>query len=256
MLKRLRELAGGLKKDSSRGSVRLELMEHGFRMLRTGELEPIASIRWDQVLAIRAYKLDLITTDCVCLAFQIAEDTWWEINEEDEGFDAVREQMGKRFPGIPAMWFMDLACPAFIANPTVLYPQYEKLYQEPETASPVGRTWSDVLSRGDLVAALAGVVAFLLLWGTGHPGLLVLAALSAGATITAAAAVRKQYDVHDPPAMLLKLLQKQPDGLREAIDFICRRAYARVVPRRIRAALIVLRLCIAMLLIGGLFIRL
>ncbi|GMU25012.1 MAG: hypothetical protein AMXMBFR13_50830 [Phycisphaerae bacterium] len=255
MLKRLTDIVGRLKKVDSHAAVRLELTEDGFRVLRAGEVEPIASICWAEVLAIRTYKLDLLATDCVCLAFQTARDTWWEILEDDEGFNAVREQMERAFPGIPTMWFMDLTCAAFSASPTVLYPQYEELYQEQENPSSVGRTWGDVLSRGDLLAGTAGLAAFLLLLGTGHPVWLVLAALSAGGTVTVAAAVRKHYDVHDPPAMLLRVLQKQPDALREAINFICRRAYARVVPRRIRAALVVLRLCNGLLLIGGLLVH-
>lgn len=44
------------------------------------------SFRWDDVAAAKVFKRDLFSVDCICLAFQKTDGTWFEINEECKGW--------------------------------------------------------------------------------------------------------------------------------------------------------------------------
>ena len=50
----------------------------------------VTSIRWAEVARIRTFKVDLLTTDCVCLVFEFGNDKPSVlISEEWNGFDEL-----------------------------------------------------------------------------------------------------------------------------------------------------------------------
>ena len=103
--------------------VALELTDDGFQLVDQLSDEPAWTLRWSDVRAIRTYKRDLWTTDMICVAFQLADRKWFDINEEVEGFREVRAQMEARFPAISEDWFGEVTNPAFETNDTLLYRQ-------------------------------------------------------------------------------------------------------------------------------------
>ena len=101
----------------------LELTEDGFQVVDRLSDEPGRAVRWSDVRAIRTYKRDLWTTDMICLAFQLPNRLWMEINEEAEGFRAITTQMEATFPTMSGEWFGIVMKPAFAPNDTLLYRQ-------------------------------------------------------------------------------------------------------------------------------------
>ena len=135
----------------ARATARLELTDDGFVLLQEGQSEPCMSLNWSDIRSIRTYKFDAFSYDVICLAFQVAENPWLEICEDDQGFDAVRQEMERRFPDIPRTWLWDVAVPAFAPNHTVLYPfdqeQYSRQLAERQAAARAVKP--DLLSRWD-----------------------------------------------------------------------------------------------------------
>lgn len=186
--------------------LRLVLNDEGFNLVGGGLEEPIQSVVWGDVQSIRTYKHDLMTTDAICLAFKVGEDSWVEITEEIEGFNAVREAMHTRFPEIPVTWGMDVSVPAFEPNNTQLYPYDEESYQrqlaERKTARKADQP--DWLSIGDCASVICGVVASAQFYKTGHPLLMVAAVTCVVLTITGGIGIRRIYDVHFFPWWFVK----------------------------------------------------
>ena len=102
-------------------SVRCGLTPHGFFVssIDSGDLR--ATVRWDDVKAVRAFKRDLFAHDMICVAFQLPDKTWLEIWEESEGFVPIIEKMAQTLPGIPEEWQSDIMVPPFVTMDTLLY---------------------------------------------------------------------------------------------------------------------------------------
>jgi hypothetical protein len=96
----------------------------GFKVCARGSASPEASMRWDEVICVRTYKLDLFTVDCICLLFERAGAAPVQVSEEWEGFVELMERMRERFPSIPSDWYMKVMQPAFERNETVLYERF------------------------------------------------------------------------------------------------------------------------------------
>lgn len=96
-------------------------MDAGFDVLNPdGSLA--ASVLWDDVTRIQAYKRDLFTTDCICLLFECGSDQpAVELSEEWQGFSDLLGMLERRFPTIPPSWYVDIMTPAFEARRTVLF---------------------------------------------------------------------------------------------------------------------------------------
>jgi hypothetical protein len=77
-------------------------------------------VMWSDVTEIRAYKIDLVTTDELRLVFALGPDDWLEISEEQAGFEQVSLAMTSRFPSA-AGWRSRVLKPAFATNETVIY---------------------------------------------------------------------------------------------------------------------------------------
>jgi hypothetical protein len=71
----------------------------------------VHGVPWEAIRRITAYKLDLLTTDCVCLALA-TDEIVLEFHEEMPGWADLVSAVEARFPGIPSTWQMDVAFPA------------------------------------------------------------------------------------------------------------------------------------------------
>jgi hypothetical protein len=92
----------------------------GFSLYR-GDRE-VFSVSWEDVREIVAFKRDLITADCVCLAFRTSdEDVYFEVNEEIDGFVLLTDEMMSHFPNIHHDWFGSVPQPPFATNWTRLH---------------------------------------------------------------------------------------------------------------------------------------
>jgi hypothetical protein len=78
---------------------------------------------WKSIRKLTAFKRDLLTTDCVCLAFELNTDTFLELNEEMRGWIELCEALPSFLPGTPPWekWFMEITTPAFEPCVTELY---------------------------------------------------------------------------------------------------------------------------------------
>ena len=75
---------------------------------------------WDDIIEIRAYKLDFLTTDEVRFSLSLRDGTVFEMSEEQPGFAAFIEALKARFPTVQG-WESRVIKPAFATNMTVLY---------------------------------------------------------------------------------------------------------------------------------------
>src|SRR5258708_13638937 len=97
----------------------IRLLANGFAVDRDGV--ELFRVLWHEVLEIVAFKRDLITTDCVCLAFRPCEgDLYCEVNEEISGFAQLINELPNRFDGILPDWFISCTQPPFPPNYTRL----------------------------------------------------------------------------------------------------------------------------------------
>jgi hypothetical protein len=79
-------------------------------------------VRWSEVEAIYAFKVDAFTIDHLCLGFERAGEKGLVVTDEDtpgwkELNDALAGQFGVHFEA----WFESVAVPAFVENRTRLW---------------------------------------------------------------------------------------------------------------------------------------
>jgi hypothetical protein len=90
---------------------------------RSSTPAPLHSIAWSDIVRVVAFKLDLLTVDCICLEIATADGTTTEVNEEMEGWEALTDALPKHLPG-GKVWFecfSEVAFPAFATNETVIF---------------------------------------------------------------------------------------------------------------------------------------
>jgi hypothetical protein len=98
------------------------MVEGGFDVVQPGDRRLIAQVRWANVARVDTYKLDLITTDCVCLRFELLDGSnAVQVSEEWVGFERMRAAMALAFPSVPADWYSAAVKPAFERNQRALY---------------------------------------------------------------------------------------------------------------------------------------
>ena len=91
--------------------------EDGFEYLfKDGPIK----IKWSDISSLTGYKIDLFTTDEICL------DIVWQgyqmtITEETPGWYQFVERTKAIFPDIPKDWDINIIHPAFAENRTVIY---------------------------------------------------------------------------------------------------------------------------------------
>lgn len=78
-------------------------------------------VDWPRVASIKAFKLDLITSDLICFAVEVdGKDHCLQLSEEWPGFKALADEFESRF-AFPDDWWNSVAHPAFKTNETLLY---------------------------------------------------------------------------------------------------------------------------------------
>ncbi len=94
----------------------------GFTVLDTSTATPIVSVAWVDVVSITTYKIDLLTTDCILLLFELAPGQGpVQISEEWPGFTEFMPAMQNAFPSIPEDWYGVVMKPAFEPNRRELF---------------------------------------------------------------------------------------------------------------------------------------
>jgi hypothetical protein len=96
------------------------LNEHGFGV-ESATQEQLAELIWTKVTKITAFKLDLFSTDLVCIEFEQENDAPVRTNEEMTGYDALKKTLPLRFAGLNIEWEKSVVLPAFATNLTVLW---------------------------------------------------------------------------------------------------------------------------------------
>ena len=86
----------------------------------------IATIRWDEIEEICAYKADKLTVDEVCIGFR-TQSRWYEIGEFHPEFQAVVSVMHRHLNAFPNGWYEEVELPPFATN-------YRTLWQRQESA--------------------------------------------------------------------------------------------------------------------------
>jgi hypothetical protein len=115
---RIRTLLSG----PSKRDPRIGLVDGGLDVFSSETGHVVASVRWQNVLRVHTYKVDLATTDCICLTFEFNNGMApVRVSEEWVGFAELFEPLAAAFPTIPPEWYADVMTPAFKANHRVLY---------------------------------------------------------------------------------------------------------------------------------------
>ena len=100
----------------------IRIKDEGFEVVEARSEAVIASVKWVEVARIQAYKLDLVTTDCICLLFEFTTPSApLEVSEEWIGFNEIFSPLTQHFPVIPESWYEDIMTPAFETKRTVLF---------------------------------------------------------------------------------------------------------------------------------------
>jgi hypothetical protein len=106
----------------SRPDPEIRVTEDGFNLLSTADGKTIATVKWVEVSRIQTWKIDLLTTDCICLLFQFHSGRApVQVSEEWSGFGELFEPLATSFPSIPSSWYVDVMSPAFETKQTVLF---------------------------------------------------------------------------------------------------------------------------------------
>jgi len=102
----------------------ISLQSKGFsiRVLSESSESPI-DVDWDSVVEATAFMRDLFSTDRVCIAFRLVDDSEVEAHEEMKGWTELCEALPTSLPGAPPWteWFMEITTPAFELNPRPLF---------------------------------------------------------------------------------------------------------------------------------------
>ena len=105
----------------------LSMTEQGFELKRYElrgtviQLKTCWSVDWADVVMVMAFKRDLFTYDLICLAMDLTDGTWVEVDEEMEGFKELQETLPRVLRGLDADWWGKVAFPAFATNATTIW---------------------------------------------------------------------------------------------------------------------------------------
>ena len=102
----------------------IALGSNGFKVTPlAASSESSISLEWDSVVQAMAYKRDLFSTDQVCIAFRLNDESEIEVHEEMKGWTELCDALPNHLPGAPPWtdWFMKITTPAFELNTTPLF---------------------------------------------------------------------------------------------------------------------------------------
>ena len=78
-------------------------------------------INWSDIQSIFAYKVDLMTTDQICIDVFCDYQISFRVTEETPGWFVFIERLKEQFPTIEEDWNINVAHPAFETNLTLIY---------------------------------------------------------------------------------------------------------------------------------------
>jgi hypothetical protein len=93
--------------------------DNGVKFLSRGV--EVAGFFWDRVQRIVTYKDDLMTTDLICLEFEVGDGLVYLAHEEAPGFEHLCIEMVRAIPTIDPNWIVTVMQPAFARNLRVLH---------------------------------------------------------------------------------------------------------------------------------------
>jgi hypothetical protein len=84
-----------------------------------------ARVRWDEIIEVRAFKMDLISRDLVCLSISAGKggvaSRSIQLHEEMPGWYTLLEELQANLPGCRTDWWAEVAFPAFATNERVIF---------------------------------------------------------------------------------------------------------------------------------------
>jgi len=99
----------------------VRVTDEGFDLVSAVDQSLISAVRWSDVARIETYKVDLLTTDCICLLFEFRSGAKAiQVSEEWPGFAELFGPLSKAFPAIQENWYLEVMTPAFESKRTVL----------------------------------------------------------------------------------------------------------------------------------------
>lgn len=94
--------------------------EGGFDL--RADTSTVGDVKWNEVQKILAFKRDMVTTDLVCLEFQlVGKDEAFEVNDDVGEFWDLVKRVKDVFPDSDQEWEEQVVKPAFSRNATVIY---------------------------------------------------------------------------------------------------------------------------------------
>jgi hypothetical protein len=103
-----------------------EYTDEGF----TISLEELRKIKWAQIQTIFAYKVDLFTTDEICIDVICDNNISFRVTEETAGWFVFLERLKEQFPTIEEDWSINITQPAFATNLTLVYDRENRTHEQ------------------------------------------------------------------------------------------------------------------------------
>jgi hypothetical protein len=84
-------------------------------------LKDTKNIEWNKIESIFGYKLDLMTTDEICIEVFCDDCISFRVTEETPGWFVFIERLKEQFSSVEEDWNINIAHPAFATNLKLLY---------------------------------------------------------------------------------------------------------------------------------------
>ncbi len=95
----------------------------GFSVLLKSE---ITQYKWDDIETITGYKLDLLTTDEICMDIVFCDNSCLTLYESTTGWSYFNESLFKSIPSINKEWETGVMHPALKTNLTLLFDKKDR----------------------------------------------------------------------------------------------------------------------------------
>ncbi len=94
--------------------------DHGFYLSKSRAV--LADVPWSTVQKVVAFKRDRGCSDEICLDIWVQDrPEVVEVSEEFGGYGEFTKALEGHLPGINHQWWSQVAFPAFVANPTLVF---------------------------------------------------------------------------------------------------------------------------------------
>ena len=104
------------------GALEIRISELGVRLYRLGTEEMEWHIGWDEITKIAVWKDDVFAYDIISMGFAWAgTDGYKGVDEEMKGWDALVQEIERRFGVAQSSWWSNVAFPAFATNHQVIW---------------------------------------------------------------------------------------------------------------------------------------